>query len=340
MLYLQVKSLKLCQHATLLERLDCEGIQKLMENGFTLQEAMNLLENRKNRIVFQSIRNSLENGEGISKAFHKCCPRVYRHYFEGFILYLPFLKSLTLSMRTVEAEEQQKKQLEKGLMYPCGMLFATVAGMIVFNELCIPPLVSMMKGFQVSMGGFQNFHQIVRIVSVIVTVFLILSAGILIWFNQEANLVNGYRIARKILPNSFLIQYASMDFIRFYLECIKMGIHTRECLQIIQSIDHKPLIGFLAHEMEHELMNGEKFETAAESPYLDEALSRFMKIAVYSSDMERMLDGYLLMCRDRIQRQCRKMTRIIQLLSYSSIGLILILVYQLLMLPLMVMAKM
>lgn len=311
-----------------------------MDNGFTLQEAMNLLENSSNRIVFQSIRNRLESGEGINEAFHNCCPKIYRRYFEGFILYLPFLKSLTLSMHTVEAEEQQKKQLEKGLMYPCGLFLATIAGMILFNELCFPPLLSMMKGFHVSMGGYQYFHQIVRIVSVVLITVLILVTVLLLWFSRENHLVQGYRIAKKVNPNSFLIQYASMDFIRFYLECIKMGIHTRECLQIIGSIEHKPLIVFLAKEMERELMNGEKFETAAESPYLDAALSRFMKIAVYASDMERMLDGYLLMCRDRIQRQCKKMTRIIQLVSYSAIGLILVLVYQLLMLPLMVMAQM
>ncbi|NLH92563.1 MAG: hypothetical protein GX481_08975, partial [Atopobium sp.] len=97
---------------------------------------------------------------------------------------------------------------------------------------------------------------------------------------------------------------------------------------------------FLAEEIEKSLLAGDKFETAVDSPYLDPVLARFMKIAVYASDMEQMMSGYLELCRDRIRRQCRRLTRTIQLVSYAAIGVILILVYQLLMLPLTVMSQM
>ena len=304
-----------------------------MSNGFTMQESMTLLENRSNHPLFEQIRSRLEQGEEISAIFLDCCPKAYRRYFEGFILFLPFAQCLTLSMRTIKQERIQKQEYRKGLLYPCGMFLATLAGMILFNELCLPSLVSMMDGFRVSMGSFEHVHEFIEILSVSVIGFLLLSAILCLYFFREEHLVKGYQLAQKILPGSMFVQYASMDFIRFFNECIRLDIHTRESLQMIQKIEHKPLIRFLAGEIEQSLLAGEKFEAAVESPYLDPTLARFMKIAVYASDMEQMLDGYLAMCSQRIQRQCRRLTKTIQLISYSAIGLVLILVYQLLMLP-------
>jgi len=320
--------------------MDCEGIQQLMKNGFTFQEALELLGSSRNQEVFQKIREQLSAGASAAETLLRYCPGIYRRYLDGFLQYLPLQESLTLSIHAVQQEESQRKEYRKGLLYPCALFLATVGGLIMFNELCFPPLLSMMRGFRVSLDSFSAFHAIARVISIFLILMLVCMSAAAIWFLQESHQLRGYEMLKRILPGSMVIQYASMDFIRFFLECTKMGIHTRQSIEIMKRIRHRPVISFLAAEIERSLETGDSFVHAVESPYLDPALTRFMKIAVYSSNLETMMEGYLAMSLERIHRQCVVLTRAIQMCCYAGIGAILILVYQVLLMPLSIMSQM
>ncbi|MBR2829471.1 MAG: hypothetical protein IKE68_02875, partial [Solobacterium sp.] len=55
--------------------------------------------------------------------------------------------------------------------------------------------------------------------------------------------------------------------------------------------------------------------------------------------MEAMLSGYLETAGDRLNRRCRRLTRAMQLVAYVLIGLIVIMMYQILLLPLSIMTN-
>ena len=94
--------------------MDCEGIAKLMRNGFTLQETLALLETPGNRRVFQHIAYMLEQGEHPDRFFPDLCPRVYQSYLSGFLSCLPFGDAMQLCIEIVAGEEAQKKEYVQG----------------------------------------------------------------------------------------------------------------------------------------------------------------------------------------------------------------------------------
>ena len=65
-----------------------------------------------------------------------------------------------------------------------------------------------------------------------------------------------------------------------------------------------------------------------------------MKTAVYSSDCERMLEGYLEMTRVRTETQIRRFSRTVQFVSYLMIGIMIVLMYRLLLMPINMMQQM
>ena len=111
-------------------------------------------------------------------------------------------------------------------------------------------------------------------------------------------------------------------------------------MEILKGMTYKPLVAFIASEIDRSLMDGDRIESAMDSIYIDPSLKRFFKIALYSSDMENMLQGYLEMCSYRLLKQSRIFTKAVQAVSYCSIGLILIVVYQALMLPMTMLSQM
>ena len=317
----------------MLDRLDCEGIARLMNSGLTLQETLSLLETPANRNAFDSVRDSLEHGIQPSEFFPSICPNVYRSYLSGFLKCLPFAEALRLSIEIVAGEEAQKKEYMQGLFYPCMMFLCTVTGVTLFNEFCFPPLLSLLESFHVSSDEYTLLRIVIRIAGILIAATITAGASVILWCRRESHQIDAYLFFARHFPSSVFVQYESADFIRYFLQCIRMHMPTRESILVLKTVPHRPVITFLAGVMERSLQYGEPFHEAVEMPWLDPSLIRFMNIACFSSEMETMLESYLEMSKERSRKQCRRVTRLVQILSYSAIGTIVILIYQIMLLP-------
>ena len=324
---------------TLLSKYDCQALQQLMQAGFSLGQTLHLMVNKQNLSTIKLIQTRLENGQKIEDFFGEYCPKEYRSYFHGFIQYLPFLECITLCNNILTDESKQKKELKKGLAYPCLLFFGVWIGVVFFSELCLPALVSLMAGFHITSTSFEVIRLVIRIGAGILSIFCLTTSILIIYFNNTKRKVQGYKLFQKYIPQSIICQYTSAEFVRFFLQCLKVNVSTKQSLSIIQAIPKKEIIVFLSKQIEESLLEGERMDKAMENKYLDVNLARFFKIAYYSGNMENMLESYLIMAKKRIQRQCQVFTKTVQIVSYCSIGLVLILVYQILMLPLSILSQ-
>ena len=323
----------------LIDREDCQGIQKLMESGFTLQESMELLSSRKSSEAFAAIRKRLEDGEEAASFFQDYCPKDYRGYFSGFLQTLSFRECLSLSIAIAEGDRKEKEAIQRKLFYPCAMLVAVIAGIFLFTEFCFPPLLSMVKSFHGDTEQYVLIQKVLKNACMILAIILAVLAAMVLSFLPEARQKQGYQLLQKLLPDSLLVQYVSMDFIRFFHQCLSRNIPTRRSLHLLETISHKPVIRFLAEEIEKGLLEGNPLEQAVDLPCLDPALARFMKLAVYSGNAEEMLKGYLEMSEEKGRLRIARITRTIQAASYACIGIVLILIYQILMMPLQILTQ-
>ncbi len=309
-----------------------------MSSGFTLQESMALLETPGSRSVFRHIRSLLEEGKQPDRFFPELCPHAYRAYLSGFLSCLPFSEALQLCSEVVSGEEAQRNEYVRGLFYPVMMLICTIAGITLFNEFCFPPLLSLLEGFHVSAEDYSLLRLLIRAAGILFLAVLLIAGCLAIFLKNPAGQIKAYVFLARHFPASFIVQYESADFIRFFLQCIRMKVPTKESIRILSAVQQRPVIRFLAGVMEQMFLTGETFRTAVEESWLDPSLIRFMKIAYYSFDMESMLEGYLEMSRQRARRQCIRITRTVQILSYLSIGIIVILIYQIMLLPMQLLA--
>lgn len=304
-----------------------------MDNGFSLQDAMNLIDVKEKKESFQSIRRRLLHGEQLSDFFAEYLPKSYSTYFSGFIQWLPFLESLLLTSRIRTKEIEQTKAMIKGMIYPMILLLGVLAGILVFNTTVLPEMLSMMSGFGLEGDSYKKAAEVITIstkVFVVIAGFSVLVAMIAL---SKRNIVKTYQLLSRILPDSILAGSASSDFARFYLECVRMKIPTRESLSILKNIQEKPLVQFIAQELDSSLQQGKAMEKAIDSPYVEKALSRFFRIAIYASNCEQMLEGYLKMVQMRSEVRIKRFTKVVQCCAYLTIGIVVIFVYQILMMP-------
>ena len=327
------------QPKILIGKLDCEGISRLLNSGFSLTETLDLLQSKDNTAAFDHLRKELAQGKLLSACFTDITPRIYRRHLSAFLQYLPFPEALALTVSITRESDAMRKKYLRNLLYPSLLFIGTVLGMVIFNEFCFPALYSLIESFNGDPSLYLHMHTVIRILTSAVILVLVITFFILLWIMVKGIQIKSYQFMQKHFPDSMLIQYVSAEFIRFFRECIHCNIHTRKTLQIIADIPNRPLTAYLAATVSESLSQGTRFLEAVDSPALDSLLLKFIRIAVYSSDLENMLTGYLDLSQQRLDRQCRRITNTVQLISYAMIGVVLVFVYQVLMLPMNILTQ-
>ena len=323
----------------MLEPFDCEGILSLLNAGFSLRQCLSVLEDEHNAECFAMMRRQLENGEPGDRVMTDFCPDRYRRYLEGFIPVLPVKEALGLSIRMANARQASRKQYLSQAAYPLSMFLLMLCGCLLFSEFCFPALLSMMAGFRIDLSFYSRVAAAVRLISAFLLGIVIAALIIAAVCTSRKYRIRAYCFiaSKNLLP--IIREYVSARFILFYTQCIEMDLHTMQSLQILKSLDSQPLIRMLACGMDDALRDGNAFEEAMHSRYLDPSLYRFMRIAVHTEGAGNMMNSYLQMSSLRMQRKLKRYTEVIRFISYAGVGIMLIIVYRILMMPLSVLTE-
>ena len=319
--------------------LDCEAIVQLMNNGFTFIDSCNLIKNKQNNKVFNFIKTRLNKGEDITDLFIEYCPNEIRTYFTSFIKFLPFKNSLMLSISIYEESKNQRNVYLKKLLYPILTLITTIIGIYIFILVCFPVLISLMKEFDNNLDFMLKLQNISYLFINVLFITILVLLLIVLYFIKKDNQIKGFKLISNLKLSRFIKVMISNDFARFYQQCILIGCSTKESINILKSINEKPIIVFLSNEIDKSLSNGETMEKAFKNKYFEKGLFRFLNIAMHASNMNEMLKGYIKLNELKVNKFFNVFSYSIQLFTYSSIALVLIFVYQILMMPLTIISN-
>ncbi len=322
-----------------LDRETCESLNALLNNGFALRQAAEILADRRNEAVFQQILARLENGEEAESFLHLYLCTDLRPVFSIYVRYMPLADALDLSVKLTKQDGEQKRILMKGIFYPLGLLASSMAGILLFCRFILPVMLGLMESFHMEQGGFALMAVWIRTVTYASAgLFLVLAICTAVLTDRK-RIARTYRFLAIHFPASLPVQYASRDFTRFYLECLRRGLSTRRILQMLAGLETKPLVACIAEEADRLLDEGDAFEEAVKHAGMEPALAGFFRIAVYAGDCEGILEGYLAMFKVRTEKQIRNFSRIVQAISYGAVGLMIVLVYSVLMVPMRMLSE-
>ncbi len=309
------------------------AISALMNNGFSFQDASSVLQTKRSAAVYAKIRMRLAEGEQLHHVFADVCPKEYRRRYSSFAPYLPFLESLQMTVTVSGQQDQMKKMLVSGTVYPFCLLVMTMAGIAAFSRFVLPSMIALMSSFEMegsSLLFLQKCSYTVSLMFFLVLLASALTAGICL---MPGNIEESYRFVCRYFPGSIPVRLASAEFSRYFSACQSSGLSTLETLHMLRHLKDSPLTVLIASELDRLFLQGKSMVEASETPYVEPALTRFMKIAVYSSDCEGMMKAYLNMVHQRTETKIRNFSKAAQLISYSCVGILIVIVYRIMMLP-------
>ncbi|MBR6232856.1 MAG: type II secretion system F family protein [Erysipelotrichaceae bacterium] len=312
---------------------DLSYLGKLLDSGLSIRDCFSLLKTKKNKSLFEKITEKLDEGEPIEKAIEGFLPKKIRPYTLTLLSSLPFSSALSLSLMFYEKNEEGSKNILSKIAYPLLLLFVSVSSLYLFDLYGIDSIFSLISTFEDDIGLYKDLRILLRITANLFYYGTLLLFSLSIFFLRPERIVLLYIFFSRHFPNSFVNIYCCEEFMSLFLICIRKGYSTKEALHILKSMKSKPIISFLAFHMDEGLMEGESMKEAAGKYYYDPSLSRFIKIANYTSDFSVIIESYIFMAREKISRRMKNYTLGIQLITYAFIGLVIIFVYQILFMP-------
>lgn len=318
---------------------DCESICILLKSGFTFQNAILLIKNKHNQNCIDYIVEHLQEGKSIEEFFLTICPLKYSKTLGSLLVFLPFSDSLQLAVSLEKSQTKFKKETIKELIYPLVLFIGTWCGMAVFTFMCFPVLLSLMKGFSMTSVSLIVVETVMKILCIFILVITCITLVLTCLFIYKKTAIQAYLILNKCLRKNLLKQYQSNLFAIFYVQCSRCGCKTKETLALLSRIKEYPILRFISESIQTGLSSGDAFDDALTQITIDETLTRFMRLAMLSSSMDELLEGYITTNQEQMKKRIKRLTKGFQVVSYCSIGIIIIVVYQVLILPLTLMSK-
>lgn len=318
----------------LLSESDCIGVNQLLESGFSLVDALNLLTDKHNKDTITQLIRFLDEGNTIEECVVKFFPKSMSIDIVGFISFMSLEHAIKLAVELQEFSKGLQKIFTSTLIYPICIFIASIIGVQVFEKVCLSSLVSMMNSFNYSSENIILMFKLISLLINLIVVLIIVFMLILIYFINPKRQTIGYVMLSQITKKSIINEIISYKFVFYFSKCVKAGNKTKEAIEILKSLNKQPLIVFLCYHIDQTLLSGHSFTDAMSLKYLDESIAQFIKIAIYSSSLESMLSGYLQMSEKRLKQKIKSFSLVLQICAYLGIAVIIVVIYQILFLPL------
>ncbi len=323
-----------------LNKFDLDSMCSLLGSGFNLNETLTLIETEKNKEVIKLIKKDLNQGKSIQEALNHRIAVQYNKHFNSLLEFIPLDQTLQLCNRFDDFEQKTKGLLQKNLFQPLVLFFSSIVAVECFNQIGFPILIQLMREFKVSVSTLTSVHILLSSsIRFLFVILFFLTIGIL-YFSQKDKRVIGYLLLKKFGIGHILCHLISTEFATYFNECTKLDFKTQISLQILQKLKQKPLLVFLSYHTEQLLIQGNEMDKAMDHGYLDQQLISTMKLAMHIANVCKMLDSYIEINQTKSIVFCMKLSKWIRMFSYSFVGFMIIMVYQILMLPLSIISNM
>lgn len=318
---------------------DLSALNELLKSGFALKSAFSLLKNKSNEKMITEICTKLDSGIVIEKIIGEYLPREIALYLKPLLKIMSFSSGLDLSLSFVSKSKENNKELERAILYPFVLIFVSLSALYLFDFYGMDMIIDMLKGFTSSTNNIVIIRNIFRVVIYLFYFLFLIFVVLLFYFLNEKNITLFYILICKYFPNSLVQTYFCEDFVSLFLICLNLGYKTKDCLNILKSLHKKPIVSFLAFHLDEKMLEGFSFKEAGKQNYYDYTLSKFIDIAVYTTDFSKIMNDYVSFSQIKIKNKMKKLTLIIQFSSYLTIGFIIVFIYQILFLPMRAIAN-
>lgn len=299
----------------------------LLEQGYTLLDCLHILQ-----IENHDVKQALEQGVDIKQILTK---GNYGKFYEHLSFFLNVQTVSQAIQGALEMERFEKgilQKLIKSSIYPtCILLFSYIL-LFFFTQMILPQMMMSFSSLHSSflLLGVQWLHRLCIVVFSLICIGLMFY--MLLHFHHSLRLQIYKNIHTKLLLHK---DHASFLFAGYLLELQKHGISTKESIYFLKEVKKASFFSLMIDDILLQLENGRDFiETLNKSEYLNHRFQTMIPLGIYSSQIEKTLKLFL--TQQQYSWEClrKRISLTIQIIAYVFVGILVVIVYQMMLIPL------
>jgi len=312
---------------------ELEQLNNLLSVNTNIKDSLNIISNSNNRWIIENIICKLHEGIPINQSLLLYVPKNISDYLKTFNQYMSFKEALNLSISFYKRSSNNEKNIIKSLSYPLTLLFISLTGLYLFDLYGLDKIFSLLESMSSNYSDLILKRKLIRLLISGSYFISILISLLLYFFTKDKRIKILYVLLNQIRKDNILNTYYTNEYIGLYSICVDLGYKSKNTIDILNSLKTRPIVSFMSYILKEKLEDGDSLLQAFTNKYFDSKLLEYIKIGTYTNSFNISLHNYLDYSKNIIDKQIKRITLIIQLITYGLIGTIIIFMYQVLFLP-------
>jgi len=316
---------------------------KLLDKGYPLSQAIEFLgiqQSPLQRFDLQKCLINLRSGLPLHESLKSLH---FPHVALGYLYFAE--KNGNLASGLCEAgnmillKVRYTRRFKKLSSYPLILLIFVVTMITFIQQILFPQLLNFSSSAYIEAS--QATSWLVRFLSFIPNLFLLLLLLIIIamimyfyWFKKLPYDVQMNIFLKIPLWRQLIVSYQSQLFAFQLSNLLYGGLSIYESLQVLESQENMPFLQIEARHVKLRLVKGEKLDSIIESRnHFEKELALVIRHGQSNGELAKELAHYTEFVLLRIEQKLEKWLRVIQPLLFSLVGVLVILMYLAILLP-------
>ncbi len=297
-----------------------ESLSLYLSAGYSLNDILTFVEGLDD--VITMLKNGLEFKDWLRNNGFKLLSYLLDH--------LSLQEALNCYLKITNFKEKFNKELAKAISYPLLQLILAFALSILAQNWLLPLLEGLL--LDLNLGGNTNhfFFYLIRMVNIaIITVVVVVIILCFVLHYFESSLL--FILLKRKELRAFK-ELVVQRFLSYYLIFYQVYDSSELIINSLRKLPNEPLVKNFADLIHFRLLDGESLASAF--ALFDTRLAEVMKVGEKTNKTFDLLSIYLKNNQELLFKHIKSFGRLIQGFSYLYIGLIVLLVYQLMLMPL------
>lgn len=298
-------------------REEIEQFQLLQNQGVPFDTLVHLVFKKDDEIL-----NELKFGNRLIDVFCRGQKKLYFKYLKILANKMNLKEAIECVSQIEKSSNVFFEKLLKKIAYPFFLLVFAYFMICFFSDFVL-----------VQMQDYISNHFVLILIQVLKVLFGASILSILLYLGLYYLFFYKYDVRLKC-PFSLMKKMISLQFVCMYQALEKSYSSTQEVLETLALMDFS-IVGMVSNEILKQLKKGNTLEACFLGiDVFDASFKKMIKYALSGNRLSIFFDLYVKKCRLDLEKSVKKLSNGIQIFSYISIGILVVVVYQIMMMPL------
>ncbi|MGN1399596.1 MAG: hypothetical protein ACI4WG_06345 [Erysipelotrichaceae bacterium] len=307
-------------------------LQSLLEKYANQKDSLLLMQQMfpSNKRIAEMI-DCLSQGKQLSSILKKDS---FEKALAYYCRYIPLDKAINVVYQQKKQAQKNRKKLAADLTYQLLLLLLAICVFYVFMNLVLPSMINALSADQSLTAAIVKTFEILNVIKNILIVLAIVLGGIACYIYQTKKINLLWMLLHKYHLDGGLKCIATYLFVSDLKVLLDNGIALQTALDIIRHNKDNSLASLLAFQLHHSLLEGTLFQQSLDNQFFDPQFHTVCLHGLKNDDFSAGLADYKEIIELKLNRLLKKIAVVVQLVCYGFVCIIIVLAYQVLMIPL------